>query len=96
MFDSEKAAEFIGEECVALIKIMEFNNRLKDMRYSRFTSMAAMTAWSIWKKQKFYNGLTEGKGGVGVKADAVFYIAQRWKILHLCGILHHRNGACGL
>ena len=37
--------------------------------------MAAMTAWVISKKQGFYNGLTEEKGGVGVKADAVFYIA---------------------
>ena len=37
--------------------------------------MAAMTAWGISKKQGFYDGLTERKGGVGVKADAVFYIA---------------------
>lgn len=31
VFDSEQAAGLTEEECVVLIKIMEFKNRLKDM-----------------------------------------------------------------
>lgn len=48
--------------------------------------MAAMTAWVISKKQGFYNGLTEERRRWR-EADAVFYIAERWKIICLCGII---------
>ena len=47
--------------------------------------MAAMTALGISKKQGFYDGLTEERRRWR-EADAVFYIAERWKNSHIYGI----------
>ena len=49
--------------------------------------MAAMTALGISKKQGFYNRLTERKRRRWREADAVFYIAERWKKSQFYGII---------
>ncbi len=62
VFDSETESELTEKECSALIEVMEIQRiNSRTWRCRRCTSVVAMTAWVISKKQGFYNGLTEKK-----------------------------------
>lgn len=49
------------EECVALINIMEFKNRLKDTEMQPVYFCGCYDSMGYFKKQEFYSGLTEEK-----------------------------------
>ena len=69
VLDTEKPSDLSEQECKALIEVLELRNRLSDMQQeaiyfrgglpiwncSQFTSVAAMTALGISKRQEFYN-----------------------------------------
>lgn len=76
MFDSVQAAELTEEKYVVLIKIMEFMNRIKDVEMKSVYFCGYYDSVDYLKKQKFYNGLTEGKDGVGVKTDAIYLTSE--------------------
>lgn len=61
VFDTERAIELTEEECAALIKVMEFRNKLKDMEMQSVYFLGCYGSVGYLKRQGFYNGLTEGK-----------------------------------
>ncbi len=67
VFDTEKSAELTEEECAALIEAMELKNKLTDMEMQSVYFRGCYDSVGYLKKQEFYNGLTEEKGGISVK-----------------------------
>ena len=82
VFDTETLAELTEEECAALIKVMELRNKLTDMEMQSVYFRGCYDSVGYLKKAGILQRTDRGKGGVGVSADAVFYIVQIYKKHH--------------
>ena len=77
VFDSETESELTEKECAALIEVMELKNKLTDMEMQAVYFRGCYDSVGYLKKAGILWRTDRKKGGVGVKADAVFYIAER-------------------
>lgn len=83
VFDTETSVELTEEECAALIKVMELRNKLTDMEMQSVYFRGCYDSVGYLKKAGILWWTDREKGGVGVSADAVFYIDTKDRKNHV-------------